>query len=154
MSIFEAKVGMRETRSRIIDDVLVLGTVMMEHSSDKTKAIAATNDFCGILSQNVTANGPAFEIQNAGIPVNEVKVGSAVALFGGEGEIVTSVVALGAEPGALDAAVVGSSIGIFQGKFRKAQTGDLIFGKLREKNYNGITNLFRLEIFRTAVEAS
>lgn len=146
--MFEIIKGFDQVLSRVCDDVLAEGTVMQE-KTDRTKAEAATNDFFGILTQNVTASGPAFELVNAGIPLNEVAVGNAVTIRGGEGWIATDVVALDTDTGALDSATVNCEVGISGGKFREAQAGDKVYGYLREKDYKGTTDLMRIEFFKT-----
>jgi hypothetical protein len=143
--------GLTEVRgSYIFDRPITRGTVIQETVADASKAAAADNDYRGILIQEVTEKGPDFAVQNAGIPVDEVPIKHAATVVSGDGEIVTNMTASGNEIGTLSTAAIGVNVGVFNGKWRQTQSGDKVFGVLREKDYGGITGRYRIEVFRTA----
>ena len=142
--------GMKQSKSLIFPSPIVKGSCVQEIAANKEQGEEATNKFYGLLIQEVTANGPDFAVQNAGIPTDEIPVGNAGLLRVGEGEIATDVVAVAPEPGPLAAAVVGAKLGIANGKWRVAQSGDTVFGELLEKDF-GVAGRYRIQVFRSAV---
>ncbi len=142
--------GMKQSKSLIFPSPINKGRCVQEIAANKEQGQVATNKFYGILIQEVTANGPDFAVQNAGIPIDEIPVGNAGLLRIGEGEIVTDVIAVSPDTGPLSAAVVGDKLGIANGKWRVAQTGDTVFGELLEKDF-GIAGRYRIQVFRSAV---
>jgi|GEM_PF-6357848 len=140
--------GMDELRSYIAPVVLEKGVAVQEKSGEVEKIELGGNETIGFLMQNVVSEVP-FEIQNTGIPIDDVPVGQAVTVRGGQGEIVTDQV-LASGTGNLPGATVNDELALNAGKWRVAQTGDLVHGKLREKDFGGTTGLYRIEVYRTA----
>ncbi len=138
------------TKSLIFPAPIEKGMCVQEVAADKTTGEPATNAFAGIVIQNVTATGPDFASQNAGIPTDEIPVNHAATLRVGDGEIVTDMVVLAPTAGNLAGATVGNNLGIVGGKWRVAQSGDLVFGKLLEKDF-GEVGRYRIQAFQTAV---
>ncbi len=137
--------GLTEVRSYNTDAVLAKGLAVQEKAADQTIIEAGGNNTIGFLLQEVTANGPAFEIQNAAIPTDEVAVGQRVTVRGGEGEIVTD------QATGLGAASLNDPLGITAGQWRVAQTGDQVRGRLLEKDFGGVTGDYRIEVIRGGV---
>jgi len=138
--------GLTEARSYNTDAALEKGLAVQEKAADPTIIEAGGNGTIGFLLQEVTVTGPAFEIQNAGIPVDEVPIGQRVTVRSGEGEIVT-----GQADAGLAAAAINADLGINAGKWRVAIAGDKVIGRLLEKDFNGVTGDYRIEVLRTAV---
>ena len=90
----------------------------------------ATGEFKGIILQDVTTAGPSFEELLAGVPTTVVKAGNVVSLAEGEGQIVTDIVAGYGETGAItDATAHDAELSVYAGKWRVAQTGDIVKGR-------------------------
>ena len=142
--------GLVQAKSYIAPAALVKGIAVQEKSGHPDQIEAGGNNSVGFLLQNVLTNGIPFEIQNAGIPVDDVPINHAVTVRSGEGEIVSDQV-LTSGTGNLPGATINASLGLNNGLWRVAQPGDVIWGKLREKDYGGTTGLYRIETFKTAV---
>lgn len=148
MGYFRVLRGMDEVKSYIAPAAMEKGLSVQETAADPKKIETGSNESIGFVLQNVLTNGVPFEVQNAGIPVDDVPTNQAVTVRGGEGEIVTDVV-LTSGAGNLLGASVNDELALNAGKWRVAQTGDLVRGKLREKDFGGITGYYRVEVYRT-----
>jgi hypothetical protein len=136
--------GLTESRSYNTDAELSKGIGVQEKAADPTIIEAGGNNTIGFLLQEVTTEGPSFMEQNAGIPLDEVPVGHRVTVRGGEGEIVTN------QESNLSGASINDDLGINAGLWRIAQSTDRVRGRLLEKNFNGVTGDYRIEVVRTA----
>ena len=144
---FEVLRGFSESRTLIFDGVSARGLMIAETAADVTKgeaATAASKVGLGILDQEVTTLGPDFLTQDAGLPITEVKIGSAATMRGGSGEIVVQGDDL--VEGSLSGGTVGDQVGVLLGKYRLAVTGDIVYGRLLEKDVDGNTGRVRLEM--------
>ena len=150
MSYFRVLRGVAIGKSYISPGALTKGMAVQEKSGFPDQIEPGGNNSVGFVIQNVLTDGIPFEIQNAGIPIDDVPISQAVAVRSGEGEIVTDRV-LTSGTGNLPGATVNASLALNNGLWRVAQTGDVVWGKLREKDFGGTTGLYRIETFKTAV---
>lgn len=138
--------GLTEARSYNTNAVLDKGIAVQETAADPTIIEAGGNDTIGFLLQEVTTDGPSFTEQNAGIPTDEVAVGQRVTVRGGEGEIVTN------QETNLTGASVNDDLALNAGQWRIAVATDRVRGRLLEKDFNGVSGDYRIEVVRTAYD--
>ena len=61
------------------------------------------------------------------------------------GQIVTTICAGSGETGDMSSSSVETELGIFNGKWREAQTGDKIKGQLLQRNYE-VSGQYRIQV--------
>jgi len=135
------------SNSKIFPDPVVKGNLVREKASNKTQGEKCDlTGFLGIVIQDVLADGIPFEIQNVGIPIDSVPIGHAATIRSGEGEILTDIV-----HSSFSVVSEGDNLGIRDGAWSNTYPNGEIYGKLLEKDYQGITGQHRIAVFKTAV---
>lgn len=121
--------------------------IAVEETGDGTEIVQACpcGTPLGFLLQDVTSDGPSYEELELlpGSEIYEVKIGNKVTVIDGEGELVTSQVVTSGT-GNLGSASVGDELAIKDGKWRVAQTGDVVCGYLRGTDYNSVSGDYHI----------